>query len=416
MSAFGNWQRRRRRKRNILLGVISAVVVVLLLVLVLQACGSGENLGSEETSGEGGTEAGTTGGEAATNEPPMEKPYAALEPSADATPISQSVTLQDSLLAVGTQNGGAVIEQYEYPEQEEITAEGETTGADDVVGMTPGSDEPSRSVPMGETLLMGKEDTSDGPLKENRIVAYYGTPTSNLMGILGEYEPDEMMRLLKDQTQAYTDADPDRPAIPAIEFIATVAQRDPGPDNLYVASVDPEYIRQYSELAKENDALLILDVQLGRASVMDEVRQLEEFLKEPNVHLAIDTEYAIEEGEVPGINLGSVEGEEIQEAVEYLDTMVEEEGIPDKIVMVHQFDLGIVTNKEAIVPTDNVQVVLHADGFGGAEAKFSKYGILVRAQPIQYGAFKVFYKQDTPVLEPEQVLALDPAPSIITYQ
>lgn len=366
MSALSNWQRHRRRRRHIVAGVVSAIVVVLLLLLALQACGSqNENRANEGANGEGGSErtgGGTTGDGAATTEPQteMEQPYAALEPSANATPISQSVTAADSELAVGTQNAGVAIEQYEDQEGDGAVAGG-TTGMEST-GSSPGPSGPSRSVPLGETLLRGQSDESDGPLKDNRIVAYYGTPTSDLMGILGEYEPQEMMRLLKQQTQAYTDADPDRPAIPAIEFIATVAQRDPGPDDLYVASVDPEYIRQYAELAKANDALLILDVQLGRASVMEEVRGLEEFLKEPYVHLAIDTEYAIDEGQVPGVDLGTVDGAEIQEAVEYLDNMVEEEGIPDKILMVHQFEVGIVTNKQDIRPTDNVQVVLHADG------------------------------------------------------
>lgn len=374
-------------------------------MLLVNACG-GQQEGTGNTGeganggGNGAVGGGGEGGGEETREEP-EQPFAALEPSAEARPISESVSADDTALAVGTQNASAGIDQY----------------ADEGTGLeTTGDPGPQRSIPLGETLLDGKEDPSNGPLKNNRIVAYYGTPTSDLMGILGEYEPEEFMRLLKEQTQAYSDADPDRPAVPAIEFIATVAQRDPGPDGLYVAQVDPEYTRQYTDLARENDALMILDVQLGRASVMEEVRLLEEFLLEPHVHLAIDTEYAIEEGEVPGINLGSVDGAEIQEAVEYLDGLVREHNLPDKMLMVHQFERGIVTNKEAIQPTENVQVVLHADGFGGAEAKFSKYGLLVRDEPIQYGGFKIFYKQDTPVLEPEQVLALDPAPAMITYQ
>lgn len=427
MSASRGWQRHSRKRKRIIVGAISAVAIVVAVLLLIQACGSsgGSNLAEDGTSATEGGRAGGGGGdgsggangeEPTTGEPEVEQPYAALEPAENATPLSENVTAADTELAVGTENGGVVIEQYE--DEDESGATGGTgmngTGMDSTG--SPAASEPSRSVPLGQTLLRGEEDDSDGPLKDNRIVAYYGTPASNLMGILGEYEPEEMMRRLKAQTQAYSNADPDRPAIPAIEFIASIAQRDPGPDNLYVASADPADIRQYSELAKENDALLILDVQLGRASVMDEVRILEPFLKQPHVQLAIDTEYAIEEGQVPGVDLGSVDGSEIQEAVEYLDRMVEEEGIPDKLLMVHQFDLGIVTSKQEIRPTENVEVVLHADGFGGPEAKFSKYGMLVRAQPMQYGAFKVFYQQDAPVLEPSQVLALDPAPAIVTYQ
>jgi len=273
-----------------------------------------------------------------------------------------------------------------------------------------------RSVPAGRTLLAGVRDASDGPLREHRLVAYYGTPLSDQMGVLGEHPPEEVMELLAGQAAAYSAADPGRPAVPTIELIASIAQREPGADGLYVSRTDPGVIRDYARLAREHGALLMLDVQLGRASVMEEVRALREFLELPHVHLAIDTEYSVEPGEVPGVDLGSVDGSEIDRAVRYLDRIVEEEGIPDKVLLVHEFQGGIVTNKDAIRPTDDVEVVLHADGFGLARHKFTKYRALVRGQPVQYGGFKVFYNLDEPVLEPEQVLMLDPAPAVVTYQ
>jgi hypothetical protein len=49
-------------------------------------------------------------------------------------------------------------------------------------------------------------------------------------------------------------------------------------------------------------------------------------------------------------------------------------------------------------------------------AKTTKYDLLVGDEPIQYGGFKLFYRQDEPLLSPEQVLALDPASVVINYQ
>lgn len=273
-----------------------------------------------------------------------------------------------------------------------------------------------RTVPAGQTLAAGAEDESDGPLKRYRLVAYYGTPLSELMGVLGEYEPEEMMERLNEQARAYSVADPERPAVPTIELIASIAQRDPGPDGLYVSQTPPEVIEEYARLAEENGALLILDVQLGRATVMEEMEVLRPFLERPYVHLAIDTEYSVEDGQVPGQDLGTVDGSEIAEAAQYLDRMVEEKNLPDKILMVHQFESGIVTNKEFIEPTANVEVVLHADGFGAPEDKIAKYRTLVRDEAIQYGGFKLFYTQDSRVMTPEEVLMLDPAPAVVTYQ
>ena len=102
--------------------------------------------------------------------------------------------------------------------------------------------------------------------------------------------------------------------------------------------------------------------------------------------------------------------------VAFLDRLVEERNLPDKVVVVHQFASGIVFDKEAIRPTENFQVVLHADGSGSPENKLSKYDQLVPSQPIQYGGFKFFYTQDVPLLTPEQALDEYPAPVVIGYQ
>ena len=301
---------------------------------------------------------------------------------------------------------------------------GETTG-EPAAGETAGSTEPytaiatpagSGSGPSDEALVDGAEDFSDGPLKENRLVAYYGNPREAAMGVLGETDPETMMANLKEQTAAYSAADPGRPAVPTIELIASTAQRDPGEDGTFISRLPPEEIEEYATLAEENGALLLLDVQLGRSTVADEIEALRPFLERPYVHLAIDTEYYVREGEIPGVDLGGVDGAEIQGAVEALDRLVEEAGIPDKVLVVHQFESGIVTNKQLVEPTENVEVVLNADGFGPVEDKIEKYDVLVGEEPIQYGGFKLFYTQDPILLSPEQVLELDPAPVVVNYQ
>jgi len=277
-------------------------------------------------------------------------------------------------------------------------------------------EDPTRMVPLGETLVKGADDQTDGPLKNHRLIAYYGHPNSTKMGILGEMEPDELMAKLKEQTQAYSDADPSRPAVPMIELISTVAQRDPGTDGKYYHPTSPEQIDEYSTLAEENDALLMLDVQLGTDSVLNQVKLLEKWLKLPHVHLAIDTEFHVKEGQTPGVNLGQVDGAEVQEAVQYLTEIVKENNLPDKIVLVHQFMDEALTNKEAIKPTENVEVALNYDGWGDSNTKMALYRKFVRNEAVQYGGFKIFYNKDKPVLSPEEVLKLDPSPAIINYQ
>lgn len=293
---------------------------------------------------------------------------------------------------------------------------GEQANAEKPFAAIPPPEDAEAAAGAGPTLVGGAEDSSDGPLAENRLVAFYGHPYSAQMGILGELAPEQLMRRLKEQTRAYSAADPARPAVPTIELIASVAQRAPGPEGLHIAHTPEKEIRKYSRLAKSNDALLLLDVQLGGDDLMNEVKRLEPFLKQEHVHLAIDTEYAVGPGQVPGVDLGTVEGSDIQRAVLYMDRLVEEEDIPDKLVLVHQFETGIVTGKQNIEPTDDVQVALNADGFGKPAAKLSKYDHLVRQQPIQYGGFKLFYNQDYPLLAPAEALDQSPAPAVINYQ
>lgn len=316
-------------------------------------------------------------------EQPAEKPFEPIEPPKNATSLN---------------------EKYSSEEAKDMPLAEAHSG------------DSKRTVPLGQTLLESKKDLSDGPLKNNRLVAFYGTPKSENMGILGEYPPEEMMKKLKERAAAYSKADPDHPAVPTIELIATVAQRTPGPEGLYISDPSKEVIDRYAKLAKENNALLLLDIQLGQASVMEGVKKVEPYLKLPYVHLAIDTEYSVAEGEVPGKDLGHVDGAEIQKAVDYMDKLVEENDLPDKLVVVHQFGNGIVTNKDMIKPTSHVEVALNYDGFGDPDIKMSAYGKLVQKQPIQYGGFKLFYENDDPLLTPKQVLKLDPAPAIVDYQ
>jgi hypothetical protein len=310
---------------------------------------------------------------------------------------------------------------------EEASTTGETTtaGSEDTAGEAARPEEPFAAIPPpadarvtepGSALVEGAEDLSDDPLKENRIVAYYGTPQSGYMGVLGESDPETMMAQLKEQAAVYTAVEPSRPAIPTVELIASIAQRDPGPEGIHLSRMPHETIEQYAQLVEENGALLMLDVQIGLSTLPYEINAILPFLERPYVHLAIDTEYAVAPGQVPGVDLGGVSGYDIQEVVEFLDRLVEDRSLPDKVVVVHQFASGIVFDKEAIRPTENVQVVLHADGFGSPENKFSKYDQLVAGQPIQYGGFKLFYTQDAPLLTPEQVLDQNPAPVVISYQ
>ena len=225
-----------------------------------------------------------------------------------------------------------------------------------------------------------------------------------------------MIAKLKAQAAAYHTADPSRPAIPTIELIASVASDTPGADGLYLNPTRMDLIEQYARIAQQNGCLLLLDIQLGYDTVAHEVTRLTPILKQPQVHLAIDPEFHVKHGEVPGQEFGSVTAAEVMGAAKMLQDIVTQNGLTDKVLVIHQFRDDMLPDKANITPVPHVQMVTVMDGFGAPGAKSGNYGTFVRDQLIQYGGIKLFYKQDKPLMAPADIVALDPSPLVVIYQ
>ena len=62
-------------------------------------------------------------------------------------------------------------------------------------------------------------------------------------------------------------------------------------------------------------------------------------------------------------------------------------------------------------------MVLNADGFGGKANKNSKYHDLheVTAHVLPQG-YKLFYREDTDLMTPREVLRLRPPPDVVIYE
>jgi hypothetical protein len=252
---------------------------------------------------------------------------------------------------------------------------------------------------------------------EYRVLSYYGFPGVPEMGILGAYEQPELLEILRDQAAEYEAADPDRPVALAFEVITSVAQQWQGDDGDHLAYIGRDQLQEYIDFTAENDLLLILDMQFGRRTVQQEIDAVREFLAYPHVHLALDPEFAVDEGEVPGTVIGQIDAADVQYALEEMVKISEENNIPPKMLIVHQFTESSITNREAIVPVPGVQFVLEIDGFGTPDAKRSTYAVLTQGDPAEYYGFKLWYnQQDDPLMTPAEVLSLDPIPDLVIYQ
>jgi hypothetical protein len=250
----------------------------------------------------------------------------------------------------------------------------------------------------------------------DRVVAFYGNPLEPAMGVLGEQPPDAMLRHLRQQADVYAAADPNRAIRLALELVTPAAQRAPGDDGLFRARMQPELIERVAGWAEANDSLLILDVQVGRSSVTDEVDVLAPYLRRPYVHLALDPEFAMGRREVPGQAIGTIDAATINDTVHSLDRLVTAEHLPPKMLVVHRFTQDMVTHSEQILARPSVNVVIDMDGFGPPALKHSVYQAFVHDQPVQLAGIKLFYGQDKPLLPPSEALALDPAPDLVIYQ
>jgi len=142
-------------------------------------------------------------------------------------------------------------------------------------------------------------------LPDYRVVAYYGAPQDPGLGQLGIGTPQSATAKLLTQAAPY--ARPGRPVMPALELIATLVTAAPGDDGKYRYRQSGNLIDRYLAEARRAKALLILDIQPGRARFMDEVRAYQPYLREPDVGLALDPEWSMRRHQIPGQVIGSTD-------------------------------------------------------------------------------------------------------------
>ena len=249
-----------------------------------------------------------------------------------------------------------------------------------------------------------------------RVVSHYGYPELPVMGILGDGDRAAVVPRLRAQAQAYEDAAPLRLARPAFHLLATVAQGLSQPDNSYISRMALPLLQQWVDEAERQDWLVFVDLQVGHSSPMAELERVLPLLRNPRVHLALDPEFAMPAGVVPGQDIGTMDAATINAVQARLQALVTKEGLPHKILLVHQFQPAMITDKRQLVDEPDVDLVIDMDGFGPSEAKLANYDQFVGRENAEFSGIKLFYQQDPDLLTPEQVVKLRPAPDVVIYQ
>ncbi len=257
-------------------------------------------------------------------------------------------------------------------------------------------------------------------LPARRIVAYYGNPLSKRMGALGEYEPQEMLRRLEKEAQAWRAADPATPVQPALHLIAVVAQGDAGPSGKYRAIMRDSMVEMVYGWARSKNAIMFIDIQTGLSNIRELLPRFEHFLQRPDVHLGVDPEFMMKTGHKPGTKIGTMDASDINYVSGYLAELVRKYNLPPKVLTIHRFTRNGVTNYRQIKLRPEVQIVMHMDGWGAPWLKRDSYKDYIVSEPVQFTGFKLFYHNDTkkgdPLMKPQDLLKLEPKPLYIQYQ
>jgi hypothetical protein len=251
-------------------------------------------------------------------------------------------------------------------------------------------------------------------LPRNRVVAYYGAPQDDELGILGIGSPRRAARRLERQARPY--ARPGRPVLPAFELIAAIVTSEAGDGGDHSIRQDDSTIRRYLRVARAHRMLLLLDIQPGYAPFLQEAQALERWLREPDVGLALDPEWSMEPPLLPAQEIGSTDAATVNEVSRWLSGLVRRHDLPQKLLVVHRFTGDMIEDEDQLEQHPGVALVVNVDGFGDQPNKVSKYREFTRGKRDRHHGFKLFYKEDLNLMKPREVLRLRPEPDLVVYE
>jgi hypothetical protein len=250
------------------------------------------------------------------------------------------------------------------------------------------------------------------PLPANLVLSLYGAPQMG-QTILGRKSPAAAARKLAQQSAPYEELG-DRPVLGAFDLVSVFATAGGGPDGLYRSRQDDDVIAIYLEQARAVGARLMLDIQPGRSTFIKELRELREWVLQPDVDIGLDPEWNVGRRGVPGRTPGSVGARQVKRVQNSLAATIAANDLPPKLLVVHQFRRGSVRGRKRISQREDVQTVLNFDGIGAPAPKRAGYEAL--ATPRLFDGFSIFYRRDEPPMRPSSVLGLVPEADFLLYQ
>ena len=274
--------------------------------------------------------------------------------------------------------------------------------------------------------------TAVGLLETHSLFTVYGRGfgVAPILGKLGAYQNFDMMAADTQGMVKQIAADGGKPVVEGVHLIYGLATPCTGKGDC-LAYLGKSIVSQYIEPAAKRGWVVVLDTQLGRSDPVTQVRRMIDagYLKYDNVHVAMDPEFHSVPGhETPGIPIGTISAEQVNEVQRILDEYVRSEHLrTKKILIVHQFgDAAVhdgvpfmIRDKQSVREFPNVELAIVMDGLGTPTMKVHKYNLITssRVYPfLHFRGIKVFYPNkwekhghfDKPPLTIEEVFGLKP--------
>jgi hypothetical protein len=333
------------------------------------------------------------------------------------TPAATSHTVETLRLALGATTGKwgqAATPREAQPPPEAARAPATATAT------PPGetsADAPPSAPPDGAEPAVQPADRPASLLADNQAVVFYGTPLARGLGILGTFEGADAADRVRRQAELFDQLNgDDRGAFGVLDLIYAVVQDQPTSNGLFLSYMPDDVVNAYIGHAEAHGVQVMLDLQIGRGDVLEEVKKIERFLLNPRVHVAIDPEYAVGKDGWPLATPGAIDGHQINAVQDYVASLVAAHNLPPKMVVVHQYLAETIRDGEAVRDVPNVDLVLNYDGFGPIREKHKKYRYFSSQPHAQHPGYNIFLQLDERVLSEQELMQLEPLPDVVFYQ
>jgi hypothetical protein len=119
---------------------------------------------------------------------------------------------------------------------------------------------------------------------------------------------------------------------------------------------------------------------------------------------------------VPGTVIGSVQASTVNAVARHVAAIVRDNDLPEKLFVVHQFTPNMIAPKAQVQQLPGLAMTMNVDGFGDRPNKIAKYHQFTHDGTHFHRGYKLFYEEDTNLMRPRSVLALQPPPDFVVYE